>query len=238
MITNSHTAKRIAVAKFFLLTLFILTGWNLVQAQSSRQLFRRVMPSVVIVQVEKKASIQMVSYAQPAEPTIGSGALISADGKILTSAAVVRNADSITVEFVDGRRLPARVRILSLAADVAVLQLDEVPKEAVVATLGDSTHTQIGDQIFVIGSPSGIANSLSVGWISGRLTEEKDAPERLQLDTALKVGNSGGPVFNLQGEVIGLVSHALTKANKETKAGLAVTSNEVRKLMAEDKRGR
>ena len=221
-----------------LLALFILFSTQMVHAQSPRNVFRRVMPSVVLVEAEKKSFVHNVSYTQSPDVNIGSGVLISNDGKVLTAASVVDDARNISVVFFNGSRIPARVIKISATADIAVLELERVPANALVATLGDSTQAAIGEEVFVVGSAAGVAQSLSVGFISGRVNDEKpssgaSAVEMLQVDAALKVGNSGGPVFNLKGEVIGLISHTLTKSNQANKVGLAVTSNVVRQLLAD-----
>lgn len=210
-------------------------------AQSLREIFRRVNSSVVVVHAQKKAVAPAADGTPATDQSIGSGTLISADGKVLTAAHVVQTADQVEVEFVGGTRIPARILAAAPFADVALLQLDRVPEKAAVAQLGDSSLVEVGDQIFIIGAPYGANHSLSVGWISARRATENavenlTALETLQLDAAIYEGNSGGPVFNLKGEVIGIVSHALAKVGNATGLGFAVTSNVARKLMLEDKR--
>lgn len=241
MKTISSKMSGITIAKILFLSLGFILGANTLRAQSPRDLFRRVMPSVVIVHSEKKTAVHSALEPSLLTPSIGSGALISADGQVLTSASVVQGAKQVEVEFFNGNRVSARVVASSPFADVALLQLERVPEKASVAKLGDSSLTAIGDQVFMVGSSAGIAQSLDVSWVSARLANEKtaDAPvslELLQFDAAVKAGNSGGPVFNLKGEVIGIVSHTLTKSNNAARAGLAVTSNVARKLMLEDRR--
>ncbi len=241
MKTISSQLSGITIAKILFLSLGFILGANTLQAQSQRDLFRRVMPSVVIVHSEKKTAVHSALETSMPTPPIGSGALISADGQVLTSASVVQGAKQVEVEFFNGTRVSARVVASSPFADVALLQLERVPEKAIVAKLGDSSLTAIGDQVFMVGSSAGIAQSLAVSWVSARLANEKtaDAPislELLQLDAAVKTGNSGGPVFNLKGEVVGIVSHTLTKSNNAARAGLAVTSNVARKLMLEGKK--
>jgi serine protease Do len=219
---------------------FIVSVTNL-QAQPMREMFRRVTPSVVVVHAQKKAVLPTAVDALLPDQNIGSGVLISADGKVLTAAHVIQTADRIEIEFLGGQRIPARIVASAPFADVALLQLDKVPEKAVIAELGDSSLTEVGDQIFIIGAPYGANHSLSVGWISARRATENAVEnltslETLQLDAALYEGNSGGPVFNLKGEVVGIVSHALAKVGNATGLGFAVTSNVARKLMLEDKR--
>ncbi len=210
------------------------------QAQSMRELFRRANSSVVVVHARKKAITTPAEASMP-DQSIGSGFLISEDGKVLTAAHVIQTADQVEVEFSGGQRIAARILTSAPFADVALLQLEKVPANATVARLGDSSLTEIGDQIFMIGTPYGAAHTLSVGWVSAlRSTENAfenlSSLETLQLDAAIYEGNSGGPVFNLNGEVIGIVSHALAKVGSSTGLGFAVTSNIARKLLLEENR--
>ncbi|MFN0112229.1 MAG: S1C family serine protease [Blastocatellia bacterium] len=212
-----------------------------VQAQELREVFRRVNASVIVVHTQQRVIAQ--SGLEPVENLegIGSGVLVSEDGKVLTAAHVVQSADKVEVEFVNGERVSARVVSAAPFADVALLQLARVPSGIPVARLADSKNAEIGDMIFAIGAPYGVKHSLSVGWLSSRRTTENvyenlTALELFQVDMALFEGNSGGPVFDLKGEVIGLVSHALAKQNGEKGPNFAVTSNVARRLMLEEKR--
>lgn len=212
-----------------------------VQAQELREMFRRVNPSVIVVHTQQRVIPK--NTLEPAESleTVGSGVLISEDGKVLTAAHVVQAADKVEVEFVNGDRVSARVISAAPFADVALLQLTRVPSGIPVARLADSNRAEIGDMIFAIGAPYGVKHSLSVGWLSSRRTTENvfeslTALELFQVDMALFEGNSGGPIFDMKGEVIGLVSHALAKQDGEKGPNFAVTSNVARRLMLEEKR--
>lgn len=215
------------------------------RAQAVREIFQRVNPSVVVVHTEQEnapAEVPGLLPQRPREPQgIGSGVLISADGKVLTAAHVVNTADQIKVEFLDGQLIPARVLAAAPFADVALLQLTELPLNSAVAKLGDSNQAQAGDQIFVVGAPYGIGHSLAVGHLSARrvtntVYENLTALEAFQIDLAIYQGNSGGPVFNLNGEVIGIVTHVLAQSGTATGPGFAVTSNVARRLMLEEQR--
>jgi S1-C subfamily serine protease len=160
-----------------------------------------------------------------------------ADGKVLTAAHVVQFASRIDIEFANGVRTPARVVSAAPLADLALLQATSVPPDIHPASLGDSNALQVGDQVFAIGTPHGLPHSLSVGWVSARRSgqafENLTALELLQIDMAVYEGNSGGPVFNLTGEVVGIVSHALLQVGTGTGPGFAVASNVARRLMLE-----
>jgi S1-C subfamily serine protease len=166
---------------------------------------------------------------------IGSGVLVSTDGKVLTAAHVVHNTGRVVVEFVDGEQIAAKVIGSVERADVAALQLERVPRGAVAAAIGDSDRLEVGDDLFVIGAPYGIGHTLTAGHMSGRR-----APggmiggvklELLQTDAAVNPGNSGGPVFNLDGEVVGIVSHILTRSGGFEGLSFAITSNVARQLL-------
>jgi S1-C subfamily serine protease len=170
----------------------------------------------------------------------GSGVLISADGKVMTAAHVVHTMDTITVEFLGGETVSARVIASEPAADLSLLQLEKVPSAARVAKLADSNTVSVGEQVIVVGAPYGLSYSMSVGWISARWapnTVYKTMPlaEFFQTDTTINTGNSGGPMFNMAGEVIGLVSHNISKGGGSEGLGFVVTSNTARQLLL-DKR--
>lgn len=214
---------------------------SMAQAQELREVFRRVNPSVIVVHTQQRVLAR--NGTEPAEnlESIGSGVLISENGKALTAAHVVQSADKIEVEFISGERVSARVLTAAPFADVAMLQLERVPAGTPVARLADSGQVEIGDMIFAIGAPYGAKHSLAVGWLSARRTTENvfenlTALELFQVDMTLYEGNSGGPIFDLKGEVIGLVSHALAKQEGEKGPNFAVTANVARRLMLEEKR--
>lgn len=204
-----------------------------------RDTFRRVNPSVVVVHALKKP--RPGSNGESADISLGSGVIVTADGKILTAAHVIQAADLVEVEFLSGRRAPARILASAPVADIALLQIQNIPDEAVVARLADSDLNQVGDQIFAIGAPYGATHSLSVGYVSARrspdnIFENLTALQVFQLDLAIFQGNSGGPVFNLDGQVIGIVTHVLAAKEGSSGPAFAVTSNVARKLMLEERR--
>jgi S1-C subfamily serine protease len=201
--------------------------------------FQRVTGSVVVVRakgrdlVAQSGTSVLVKFNE-----VGSGVLVSADGKVLTAAHVVQIADEITVEFLGGESVAARVLASETRADLALLQLARVPAGVQPAQLGDSGRMQIGEQVLVIGAPYGIAHTLTVGYLSARhkpftIFAEMPLAEFLQTDAAINQGNSGGPMFNMQGEVIGIVSHIISKSGGFEGLGFVVSSNMARQLMLE-----
>ena len=141
---------------------------------------------------------------------IGSGFVISADGKILTNAHVVNNADTVDVAFADGRVMEGKVLGKDPVTDIAVIQVqgDSLP----IVTLGDSEQIQQGQWAIAIGNPLGLQETVTVGVISAtqRFGAEIGVPDKrigfIQTDAAINPGNSGGPLFNEKGEVIGINS--------------------------------
>ncbi len=225
------------------LSLIMLCFWAVGTESNGQQLrdaFRRVEPAVVMVRTEQKGLAPFPQQGMVSLNGLGSGVLISNDGKVLTAAHLVQAADRTVVEFSRGELIPARVTGSAFSADVAVLQLERNPVNAVAARLGDSDKVDVGDQIFVVGAPYGLSRTLTAGHISGRHTlnkrsENTTAVEFLQTDAAINSGNSGSPVFNLDGEVMGIVSNIMSRSGGSEGLAFAATSNTARRLLLEQK---
>jgi len=218
----------------------ILAGTSLgVQAEDLPQLFQRVSKSVVVVRAKgRDLTVQSGSSVLVKYNEIGSGVLASIDGKVLTAAHVVQIADEITVEFASGETVTAKAIASEVKADVALLQVSRVPAGISPAHLGDSSTVQVGEQVFIVGAPYGLAHTLTVGHVSGRhkpntIYAELPLAEFIQTDAAINQGNSGGPMFNMRGEVVGIVSHIISRSGGYEGLGFVVSSNMVRQLMLE-----
>jgi serine protease Do len=223
----------VLIAPVLVLAGFLITPATL-HAQDVRALFKRVNPSVVTIRSQER---EITAQGQPRFTEVGSGVLISADGQIMTAAHVVQLADEVTVE-IGGEQLRARVIASEPDADVSLIKLDRVPPKALVAPLGNSDLVETGDQVIIVGAPYGIGHSLSVGHISGRHAPNTvygplAKAEFLQTDAAINTGNSGGPMFNMSGEVIGIVSHIISKSGGFEGLGFVVTANKARKILIE-----
>ena len=169
---------------------------------------------------------------------LGSGIVISKKGLIMTAAHVVQDADEVVVHFLDGTKVSAKVVNSSLQADVSLLKLDRVPDNLHVIELGDSDRVSIGDMVFVVGAPYGVEHTLTVGYLSGRrqsvgVCRQLTPIEFLQTDAAINMGNSGGPMFNMNGELIGIVSHILTRSGGSEGLGFAISINTAKELLSE-----
>ncbi|MGB9108663.1 MAG: Do family serine endopeptidase, partial [Telluria sp.] len=135
----------------------------------------------------------------------GSGFIVSPDGVILTNAHVVRDADEVTVKLQDRREYRAKVLGSDPKTDVAVLKIDA--KNLPVVPVGNSRNLQVGEWVLAIGSPFGLESSVTAGVVSakGRSLPGDQVPF-IQTDVAVNPGNSGGPLFNTRGEVVGINS--------------------------------
>src|SRR5262245_8216166 len=202
------------------------------------EVYRRVNPSVVVIRARgEEITEEGVSRFRE----IGSGVLISPDGKIATAAHVVHTMNEVAVEFLGEDPVPARVIASEPRADISIIQASVVPRDAVVAKLTDSDPVLVGDPVFIVGAPYGLSHSLSAGIISARWepdTVTRDFPlaEFFQTDAVINTGNSGGPMFSRAGELIGIVSHNITKSGGSEGLGFVVTANTVRRLLIEKNR--
>jgi serine protease Do len=146
---------------------------------------------------------------------LGSGFIVSPDGYIVTNAHVVENAEEITVRFTDKRELQAKVIGADTRSDVAVIKVDA--SGLPVVKIGDTKKLRVGEWVIAIGSPFGFANTVTAGIISATSRENLsgdpnlDAVPFIQTDVAVNPGNSGGPLLNMRGEVIGINSQIFSR---------------------------
>ena len=206
-------------------------------AQNLDDVFRQVQATVVVVRT-KGRDVGAAGVTRFKET--GSGVLISAGGRVMTAAHVVNAMDEITVEGVAGEVVRATLVSSDADADISLLQLERVTAAMRVARLGDSDAVRVGQQVMVVGAPYGLAHSMSVGWISARWppgTIFPDMPlaEFFQTTATINTGNSGGPMFNMAGEVVGIVSQNITKSGGSEGLGFAVTIKTAQKLLVERK---
>ncbi|MCX2861722.1 DegQ family serine endoprotease [Paucibacter sp. PLA-PC-4] len=142
----------------------------------------------------------------------GSGFIVSADGLILTNAHVVRDAQEVMVKLTDRREFPAKVLGSDPKTDVAVLKIEA--KNLPALKLGSSKDLRVGEWVLAIGSPFGFENSVSAGVVSakGRALPDETFVPFIQTDVAVNPGNSGGPLFNARGEVVGINSQIYSQS--------------------------
>ena len=143
--------------------------------------------------------------------SLGSGFIISQDGYILTNAHVVETAEEITVKLTDKREFKAKVIGADRRTDVALIKIDATNLPAV--RFGDPTRLKVGEWVLAIGSPFGFENTVTAGIVSakGRSLPQENYVPFIQTDVAVNPGNSGGPLFNLRGEVVGINSQIYSR---------------------------
>jgi len=202
-------------------------------AQTPGEVFRKVTPSVVVIRAKGS---EVTAGGQVRFLETGSGVLISPDGKIMTAAHVVHSMNEISVEFLGGETVSAKVIASEPAADLSLIQIERVPAGARVAKMADSDAVQVGDPVYIVGAPYGLSYSLSTGLISARWAPNsvyKTMPlaEFFQTNATINTGNSGGPMFNSAGDVIGIVSHNISKSGGSEGLGFVVTMKTAQQLL-------
>ena len=162
---------------------------------------------------------------------LGSGFVISEDGYIVTNNHVIEGADEISIEFPDGTVLEATVVGTDKVVDIAVLKVDAGGPLPFV-TFGDSDTARVGDWVLAIGNPLGQGFSVTAGIVSARARELSGAyDDFIQTDAAINRGNSGGPLFNMDGEVIGVNTAILSPNGGSIGIGFSMASNVVSKVV-------
>jgi serine protease Do len=162
-------------------------------------------------------------------PSYGSGVVISKDGLVVTNYHVIEDARSIDVQTHDGTRYPAQVLASDKDTDLAVLKV--VANDLPVIPWGDSDRVDVGEQVFAIGNPFNLDTSVSKGIVSGKgrsLPESNSYEDYIQTDAAINVGNSGGALVNIHGELIGINAAIASFTRGNEGVGFSIPSNLVR----------
>ena len=186
----------------------------------SALVYQVIRPSLVFIQTESPGEDDKVGHG------IGSGVVINDSGDILTSLHVVANASEIQVTFADGSESSAGVIGTQPENDIAVLHADQPPALIVPAVLGNPNAMRVGDEAFVVGNPLGLYGSMSTGVISGfeRSFRPLNSDQRLQgliqIDAAVNPGNSGGPLLNRYGQVVGIVAALANPTEQDVFIGI------------------
>jgi len=172
---------------------------------------------------------------RPESRSLGSGFVISQDGYVLTNAHVVEGADEITVKFTDKREFKAKVIGADRRTDIALIKIDATGLPAV--RFGDPSKLKVGEWVLAIGSPFGLDNSATAGIVSATsraVGGEENYVPFIQTDVAVNPGNSGGPLFNLRGEVIGMNSMIFSRTGGYMGLSFAIpidVANDVREQL-------
>jgi len=165
-----------------------------------------IWPSVVFINTQTRGQDNEEDQAS------GTGVILDESGNILTSLHVVQGADEIEVIFADGAKSRALIAATLPEKDIAVLRTLEAPPQLVPAILGSPSALQVGDEAIVVGNPFGLRHSVTAGVISGLgrnfkpPNSEEPMTDLIQFDAAVNPGNSGGPLLNRDGEVVGIVT--------------------------------
>jgi len=186
----------------------------------STMVYQAIQPSMVLIQT------QGADIDETERRSLGSGVVINLRGDILTSLHVVQGADEIQLTFADGTQTSGQVIVEQSENDIAVLSASQLPQVLVPATLGNPGAMRVGDEAFAVGNPFGLYSSLSAGVISGfgRSFQPAESEVRLQdliqVDAAVNPGNSGGPLLNRAGQVVGIVVGIVNPTDDEFFVGI------------------
>ena len=217
-----------------------------------------VEPTVVTIEVSNKATVQPTEFdgdpraqefferffgapgmgqrePQPVRGA-GSGFIIDVDGYIVTNNHVIDGADEVSVRLLDGREFTATVVGSDDKTDLALLKIEADQLRA--AEFGDSDETRVGDWVVAIGNPFGLGGTTTAGIVSARGRDIQSGPydDYLQIDAPINRGNSGGPVFNTDGEVVGVNTAIFSPNGGSVGIGFAIPANQVSEIVAELKR--
>jgi S1-C subfamily serine protease len=183
----------------------------------SAEVYQIIQPSLVMIQTDMLDG----------EKSLGTGVIVDGAGDILTSLHVVNNASKIVITFADGTVSDGIIASTQPEMDIAVLQAPTMPQLFVPATLGNPGAMQVGDEAYAVGHPFGLYSSLSAGVISG--FDRTFKPENtdveinglIQFDAAVNPGNSGGPLLNRYGHVVGIVTGIVNPSGQNFFIGIA-----------------
>jgi S1-C subfamily serine protease len=180
---------------------------------NSALVYQAILPSLVFIQTTGAGAAGDEGFG------VGSGVVVNTNGDILTALHVVVDATEIEIAFADGSHAKATIVTADPENDIAVLQTSQPPEVIVPAVLGSARAMNVGDPAYAVGNPLGLAGSMSAGVISGfdRSFTVSKTKQRLQgliqFDAAVNPGNSGGPLLNRAGQVVGIVT-ALANPNE------------------------
>jgi serine protease Do len=206
------------------------------------QLVKKTSVAVVCIHTTKRETMGPYQPIDPDSPAlqgqdevstgVGSGFILSPDGFVLTAAHVVRGDTGIYVTLFDKREFKATVVGVDERSDIALLKINGT--DLPTLKLGDVNKLQVGEWVVAIGSPFGMENTVTVGILSAKAREIEDTDlPLLQSDVVVNPGNSGGPLLNTRGEVIGINQTILTKTEVFMGITLAIPINDAMKIAAE-----
>ena len=181
------------------------------------QIYQTILPSLVVVHTDNGEEEAL---------GVGTGVVINVDGVVLTSLHLVDGAADVEISFADGTRSTAVVAGIDPSKDIAALVPYTPPSLIVPATIAASSPVRVGDEVFVVGNPLGLVGSMSAGVVSGLEREVKLAGREqslrglIQFDAAVNPGNSGGPLLDRRGQVVGIVTGLTNPTEQEVFIGI------------------
>jgi S1-C subfamily serine protease len=212
---------------------------------SINEIYRASAPGVVHIETTSRAQQSTGFFGNPfggsqTQRALGSGFVIDKAGHVVTNYHVVRGASTIQVSFSNNERFKAKVVGVDPSTDIAVLEVKVKSRALKALPLGNSDFVRVGDQVIAIGNPFGLDRSVTAGIVSA-VQRRIEAPNQLsishviQTDAALNHGNSGGPLLNAQGQVIGVNAQIETGGQSQGNVGIgfAIPVNTVRDVVAE-----
>lgn len=221
--------------KIFLVSLFL--AFEAHALSSFAPVVKKVMPSVVSISIasanaEDDESVQNdLTFSDIERGFIGSGVIVSADGYILTNRHVIEKAKEISVTTSEGKVYDAALIGQDDVLDVALVKIDDAESLA-YAVFADSNLLETGDFILAIGNPFGLKNTVTTGIVSALGRDMKETPfdDYIQTDAPINQGNSGGPMFNVNGEVVGLNTLIYSKHGNSLGVGFAIPANQLKPI--------
>ncbi|GGF38071.1 serine protease [Aliidongia dinghuensis] len=164
--------------------------------------------------------------------SLGSGFIVDPTGYVVTNNHVVGDAEKVTVTFADDSQHPAKIIGKDQKSDLALLKID-APKPLPYVKLGDSDQAKVGDWVIAVGNPFGLGGTVTKGIVSarGRPIADSNYVDFLQIDASINRGNSGGPTFNMQGEVIGINTAIFSPNGGSVGIGFAIPSNSAKNVI-------
>ncbi|WP_230181533.1 DegQ family serine endoprotease [Aquabacterium sp. CECT 9606] len=175
-----------------------------------REFFRRFFGTPMPGQGQRKNPPKGSGEGQERPRGLGSGFILSADGLVMTNAHVIDGADDVYVTLTDKREFKAKVVGADKRTDVAVLKIDA--KNLPAVRIGDVSRLKVGEWVMAIGTPFGLENTVTAGIVSAKARDTGEEVRFIQTDVAVNPGNSGGPLINMRGEVVGINSQILSRS--------------------------
>ncbi|WP_338764379.1 DegQ family serine endoprotease [Massilia sp. METH4] len=196
--------------------------------EEMQEFFRRFFGGQMPTPRQQPRRQQQAPQEREVQRGVGSGFIISADGYVLTNAHVVAGADEVYVTLTDKREFKAKVLGSDTRTDVAVLKVEGA--NLPVLKMGDSNKIRVGEWVVAIGSPFNLENSVTAGIISAKSRDTGEYLPLIQSDVAVNPGNSGGPLINMRGEVIGINSQIATLSGAYNGISFAVPIDEAMRV--------